>query len=469
MSRKFRTANYEEVLNLDIKISEVLPPEHLARFVVDTIGQLDLSSIYQRYSAEGGEAIAPEALLGLLFYGYATGVFSSRRLEKGTYENIPMRYVAGGLHPDHDTIAHFRQTFLVEIQELFVQILQLAEAVGVLQLGNLSIDGSGERNHIGSKIHADASKSNAVSYKRLLEIQSQLRREVQELIELGEQADQKEVLLPIELDIPDELAIRQERLTKLAEAKRVIEERAKERFEAEQAEYQAKLKERDDKGRKRHQKPRGPKPQPPEPGPHDGDQFNFTDPESRVMKNSTNKGVDQHYNVQVAVDQETLLIVAPALSNHPNDKQEAEPTLNAISPKLGKPKAAALDNGYFSAANIQALEDRKVDPYIATGRELHHKDWRTFFKEQPEPPAENASPKVKMAYKLQTEIGQAIYRLRKCTVEPVIGLIKEVLGFRQFSLRGLKATTGEWCLVCLAFNLKRMHALYLERGLLQRA
>src|SRR5271157_455239 len=461
MSRKFRTANYEEVLNLDIKISEVLPPEHLARFVVDTIGQLDLSPIYQRYSAEGGEAIAPEALLGLLFYGYATGVFSSRRLEKGTYENIPMRYVAGGLHPDHDTIAHFRQTFLVEIQELFVQILQLAEAVGVLQLGNLSID--------GSKIHAHASKSNAVSYKRLLEIQSQLHREVQELIELGEQADQKEVLLPIELDIPDELAIRQERLTKLAEAKRVIEERAKERFEAEQAEYQAKLKERDDKGRKRHQKPRGPKPQPPEPGPHDGDQFNFTDPESRVMKNSTNKGVDQHYNVQVAVDQETLLIVAPALSNHPNDKQEAEPTLNAISPKLGKPKAAALDNGYFSAANIQALEDRKVDPYIATGRELHHKDWRTFFKEQPEPPAENASPKVKMAYKLQTEIGQAIYRLRKCTVEPVIGLIKEVLGFRQFSLRGLKATTGECCWVCVAVKLKRMHALYLERGLLQRA
>ncbi len=178
MSRKFRTANYEEILNLDIKVSEILPPNHLARFVVDTISQLDLSLIYDRYSAEGGEAIAPEVLLGLLFYGYATGVFSSRRIEKGTYENIPMRYVAGGLHPDHDTIAHFRKTFLIEIQELFVQILQLAEAVGVLHLGNLSID--------GSKIHADASKSKAVSYKRLLEIQNQLRREVQELIELGE-------------------------------------------------------------------------------------------------------------------------------------------------------------------------------------------------------------------------------------------------------------------------------------------
>jgi len=461
MSRKFRNANYEEILNLDIKVSEVLPPNHLARFVVDTIGQLDLSSIYDRYSAEGGEAIAPEVLLGLLFYGYATGVFSSRRIEKGTYENIPMRYVAGGLHPDHDTIAHFRKTFLIEIQELFVQILQLAEAVGVLHLGNLSID--------GSKIHADASKSKAVSYKRLVEIQHQLRREVQELIELGEQADQQEVPIPSGLDIPNELAIREERLAKLARAKTVLEERAKERFDAEQTEYQAKLQEREAKGRKRHQKPRGPKPQPPEPGPHDGDQFNFTDPESRVMKNSMNQGMDQHYNVQVAVDQESLLIVAPALSNHPNDKQEAEPTLDALSPKLGKPNAAALDNGYFSAANIQALEDRQVDPYIATGREPHHKDWRTFFYEQPEPPAENASPKVKMAYKLRTEIGQAIYRLRKCTVEPVIGLIKEVLGFRQFSLRGLNAAAGEWCLVCLAYNLKRMHTLWLKHGLLPLA
>lgn len=461
MSRKFRIANYEEILNLDIKISEVLPPNHLARFVVDTIGQLDLSSIYRRYSAEGGEAIEPEVMLGLLFYGYATGVFSSRRIEKGTYENIPLRYVAGGLHPDHDTIAHFRKTFLVEIQELFVQILQLAEAVGVLQLGNLSID--------GSKIHAEASKSKAVSYKRLLEIQSQLRREVQELLELGEQADQKEVPIPVGLNIPDELALREERLTKLARAKAVLEERAKERFEAEQAEYQAKLKEREAQGRKRHRKPRGPKPKPPEPGPRDGDQFNFTDSESRIMKNSTNQGVDQHYNVQVAVDQGSLLIVASALSNHPNDKQEAQPTLDAISPKLGKPKAAALDNGYFSAANIQALEDRRVDPYIATGREPHHRDWRTFFQDQPEPPAENASPKIKMAYKLQTQIGRAIYRLRKCTVEPVIGLIKEVLGFRQFSLRGLKAAAGEWGLVCLAFNLKRMHTLWLEQGLLQRS
>jgi Transposase DDE domain len=177
------------------------------------------------------------------------------------------------------------------------------------------------------------------------------------------------------------------------------------------------------------------------------------------MQNSTDDGFDQHYNVQAAVDQGSLLIVASALSNHPNDKREAEPTLAALSPKVGTPSAAALDNGYFSPATFQACEQRGIDPYIATGREPHQQSWQTLFDEQPQPPSADASPKVKMAYKLRTEIGQAIYRLRKCTVEPVIGIIKEVLGFRQFSLRGLVAAGGEWRLVCLCFNLKRLHKL----------
>ena len=153
------------------------------------------------------------------------------------------------------------------------------------------------------------------------------------------------------------------------------------------------------------------------------------------------------------------MIVATALSNHPNDKREAEPTLDALSSKVGQPTAAALDTGYFSEANVEALERRGIEPYIATGREPHHPSWQTLFTERPAPPPDDASPKIKMAYKLQTKIGHAIYRLRKCTVEPVIGIIKEVLGFRQFSLRGLLAAAGEWCLVCLAFNLKRMHVL----------
>jgi len=457
MSRKFKTVNYEETLNQTIRLAEALPPQHLGRFVVDIIAQLDLSRIYAQYAPIGGEAIAPEILLGLLFYGYATGLFSSRKIEKATYESIPFRFIAGGLHPDHDTIANFRKTFLAEIKELFVQILLQAQEAGVLKLGNISLD--------GSKIHADASKSQAVSYKRLIEMETQLWKEVNDLFRLGEQVDQGEIQLPEELVIEDELAIRQARLENLAKAKAVLEVRAKERYEAEKAEYETKLKEREEKARKTKRGLRGRKPKPPEAGPRDKDRFNFTDPDSRIMKNSTNEGVDQHYNVQAATDQESLLIVAHALSNHPNGKQEALPTLDAMPAEIGKPKAAAMDNGYFSEANIAACQKRGIEAYIATGREPHHKDWHTFFAELPEPPGEEASPKEKMAYKLLMEIGKAIYRLRKCTVEPVIGIIKEVLGFRQFSLRGLLNVTGEWCLVCLAYNLKRMHSIWLAQEL----
>lgn len=451
MSRKFTTVDYETTLNLTISLREALPPNHLARFIVDVIAQLDLSALYARYAPVGGEALAPEILLGLLFYGYATGVFSSRKIEKATYESLPFRFLAGGLHPDHDTIANFRKTFLAEMQELFVQILLLAQTAGVLKLGNISLD--------GSKIHADASKSHAVSYQRLIEREAQLREEVHELLTLGEHADQGERQLPEGLSIPDELALRQERLESLAKAKAVLEARAQERYQAEQAAYEAKQQEREEAARKTKRRPRGRKPKPPQPGPQAKDQYNFTDPESRIMKNSTDGGFDQHYNVQAAVDQGSLLIVASVLSNHPNDQREAEPTLAAISPQVGTPSAAALDNGYFSPTTIQACEQRGIEPYIATGREPHHQSWQTFFDERSEPPAADASPKVKMAYKLQTDIGQAIYRLRKCTVEPVIGIIKEVLGFRQFSLRGLVAAAGEWSLVCLAFNLKRLHTL----------
>ncbi len=452
MSRKFKTADYEATLDLAISVRDALSPNHLARFVVDIVAQLDLSSVYARYAPVGGEAFAPDILLALLFYGYATGVFSSRRIEKATYESLPFRFIAGNWHPDHDTLANFRKTFLAEIQELFVQILLLAQAAQVLKLGNLSLD--------GSKIHSDASKSQAVSYKRLVELEVQLRKDVHELFALGEQADQGDRQLPDGLVIPDEIALRQERLTNLAKAKAVLEARAQDRYQAEKADYEAKVRAREEKARKTKRKPRGRAPTPPTPEPRDKDQYNFTDPDSRVMKNSTNEGFDQHYNVQAAVDQDSLLIVASCLSNHPNDQREVEPTLEALSPQLGQPKAAALDNGYFSSRNVQALATRGIEPYIATGREPHYKSWSSFFDEQPEPVLETASLKEKMAYQLRTDIGQAIYRLRKCTVEPVIGIIKEVLGFRQFSLRGLTAAAGEWCLVCLAFNLKRLHILW---------
>jgi len=443
--------DYETTLNTPIQLGDALGTDHLARFVVDIISQLDLSKIYAGYAERGGEAIAPEVLLGLLFYGYATGEFSSRRIEKASYENLGFRYVAGGLHPDHDTIANFRATFLVELEDLFVQILILAKLAGKLKLGNISLD--------GSKMHADASKSHAVSYGRLIEMEAELRVEVGKLIEWGESADQGDIRLPEDLVVQDEITLRKERLENLAQAKAVLEARAKERYAVEKAEYDEKVREREAKTRKHRKRPRGREPKPPEAGPRDKDQYNFTDPESRIMKNSTNDGFDQHYNVQAAVDQDSLLIVATSLSNHPNDKREAEPTLDALAPRLGKPSAAALDNGFFSEHNILVFEKHGIEPYIATGREAHRKDLNTLLGNTPPVPPNDATPLEKMAYKLSTQIGQAIYRLRKCTVEPVIGIIKEVLGFRQFSLRGLKKVSGEWCLVCLAFNLKRLHIL----------
>lgn len=452
MTRKFKTVDYEATLNLTVSLREALPPNHLSRFVADLIAQLDLRSLYARYGTRGGEPFAPEILLGLLFYGYATGVFSSRRIEKATYESLPFRFLAGDLHPDHDTIAHFRKTFLPELQDLFVQILLLAQAAGVLKLGNISLD--------GTKMHADAAKSHAVSYKRLLERELQLRAEVDELFALSEQAEQ--VPLPDGLVLADEVARRQDRLANLAQAKAVLTARARERYHAERAEYEAKLHARAEKARQQRRKPRGPTPTPPQPGPRDKDQYNFTDPESRIMKNSTNDGFDQHYNAQVATAHDSLLIVAHSLSNHANDQAEVAPTLDTLPEALGTPPAGALDTGYFSAANIAALEQRGIEPYIAVGRQPHHQHWSAYCAHPLAPPPDDASPLVTMAYKLRTELGRAIYRLRKCTVEPVIGIIKDVLGFRQFSLRGLAAAAGEWCLVCLAFNLKRLHVLCVD-------
>jgi transposase len=449
MARRFKMVDYEKALDQTVTIRDVLPPDHLARFVARVVLMLDVSAIYAQYAPVGGEAYAPELLLGLLFYGYATGVFSSRKIEKATYESIPFWFLAGGYHPDHDTIANFRKTFLPEIANLFAQVLVIAHELGVLKLGIISVD--------GSKVHADASKSHAVSYGRLLQMERRLSAEIEELIALGEKADQEG--LPEGMDLGFEIELREERLLNLEQAKAVLEARAEERFEVEKAEYEAKLREREEKAKRTGRKPGGRPPQPPQAGPRAKDQYNFTDPDSRIMKNSNNKGFDQHYNVQVAVEQEYRLIVGNTLSNHATDREEAIPTVDAIPAQIGKPEAAALDNGYWSPPNVEELLERGIEPFIATGRDSHNQSWRERFVQQPEPPAEDASPIVKMAYKLRTDIGKRIYGLRKSTVEPVIGIIKETLGFRQFSLRGLLAVVGEWCLVCLAYNLKRLHTL----------
>jgi transposase len=430
-------------------LGDCLPPDHLARFVVDSIAQLDLAGIYAQYRSRGGQPYAREILLALLFVGLATGVFSTRKLERATCETVPFRFIAGDLHPDHDTLATFRKTFLPELKDLFVQVVVVAQLAAVLKLGNISLD--------GTKIHADASKSKAVRYKHLLALQAQLRAEVEQLFALSERLDQGE--MPDGLVLSDQIAREQTRLARLAEANAVLQARAKEREASEQAEYAAKIQQRDEKAQQTGRTPGGRAPKAPTPCPRDKDQYTVTDRESPIMKHRSIEGNEQDYNAQIAVDQDSLLIVGEALSNHPTDQYEAEPSLDTIPPALGPPDAAAMDNRYFSAANRAACEQRGIDPYIASGRDRHHPNWQQRFAGLPAPPADQASPTVKMAYKLKTVVGKAIYGLRKCTVEPVIGIIKEVLGFRQFSLRGEKAAAGEWCLVCLAFNLKRLHSL----------
>lgn len=450
MSRLFKTANYEEVLDTSVRLGDCLPPDHLARFVVDIVAQLDLKPLYARYGKRGGAPYAPQILLALLFYAYATGVFASRKIERATKETAAFRYLAGNLSPDHDTIAAFRKQFLPQLQDLFAQILLLAQQMGLLEMGNISLD--------GTKIHADASKSKAVSYKRLLEIELFLQAQVNEIFALAEQADNT-TTVPEGMDLPQELRRREDRLKRLAEAKAVLLARAAQRHTLEQADYEAKLRERKDKQDKTGKPPRGKPPAPPTPGPRDADQYNFTDPDSRIMKNSRNEGFEQHYNAQVAVEHDARLIVGFSLSNHANDQHEVEATLASVPQELGPIVAAALDTGFFSAANIAALTAQGIEPYIATGRSGHHRGWRAYFAEAGEAPTEEASVREKMAYKLRTALGKAIYRRRKCTVEPVIGQIKEAMGFRQFSLRGQPSVRGEWCLVCLAYNLRRLHVL----------
>ncbi len=286
MSRTFKTVDYDAALDLTVRLGDCLPPDHLARFVVDSVALLDLSTLYARYGSRGGEPYAPEVLLAVLLYGYATGVFSSRKIERATYESVPFRFIAGHRHPDHDTIATVRRTFLPDLKGLFVQVLLLAQEAGVLTLGTISLD--------GTKIHADASKSKAVSYKRLRELEAQLRAEVEELFALAERMDERE--RPAGLVVRDEIARREDHLARLAEAKALIEARARERDALERAAYEDTIAQREEKERTTGHRPRGRVPTPPVPGPRAKDQYNFTDPDARIMKNPT----DQDDNAQVS-------------------------------------------------------------------------------------------------------------------------------------------------------------------------
>lgn len=449
MSR-FRPIDRHTEYLLPPSVQDWLPESHLARYVVDVVEGLDLSALERAYAGRGSDAYHPAMLLSLLIYGYATGTHSSRKIERATYDSLAFRFIACDQHPDHDTLANFRRRFGQQFADAFVQVLQVARENQLSRFGTVSLD--------GTKIHANASRHSALSYGYAEKIEAQLKAEVQEMLQLAEAADRSSV--PEGVDLPEEIKRREDRLAAIAAAKAKIEARAKERFEREQAEFDAKMAKRQAKeaaaGKKRGGKP----PTPPTPDPRADDQLNLTDEDSRIMK-VAGGGFEQCYNAQALVDTESMLVMAPRLTQAGNDKEQVEPMLariEALPEGINQPDLLLADTGFFSERNVERCQAAGIEPLIALGRDEHHPNWRCRF-EEPAPLEGPATHVEQMKHALKTRAGRAAYALRKQTVEPVFGIIKSVMGFRQFLLRGLNNVRAEWTLVCLAWNLKRMAVL----------
>ena len=429
-------------------LGDWLPEDHLARFIVDIVDKLNFTCVYQQYKGVGSTAYDPKLLLSLLFYGYSTGIFSSRKIEKATYDSVAFRFIAGNHHPDHDTISSFRKRFLPEIKIWFKEILLIGKELNLVKLGNIYID--------GTKVQANASRHKAMSYKYIKKLEKHLEEEIETLLSLAKKQDEKEK--EIKLDIPEEIKRREDRLKKIKQAKEVVEKRAAERYKKEKEEYDTKIKQRKEKEDKTGKKARGKEPKAPSDLPNEKDQYNFTDPESRIMK--TSKGFDQCYNGQAAVNDD-MIIVGAYSNSHGNDKQEFIPSIKSIPNELLEGISTAVaDTGYFSEKNITDCEQENITPLISTAREKHNSFLSNMLDDKPVP-TECKTPTEKMQLKLKGKEEKEIYKKRKQTVEPVFGIIKEILGFRRFSLRGEKETDAEWSLVCSAYNLKRFFKLSL--------
>ncbi|MGL1886373.1 MAG: transposase [Reichenbachiella sp.] len=425
----FIGADRDQVSFMPYDLNDWLAEDHLARFVVEIVSKMDLCQVYSSYSGKGSPPYDPKLLLSLIFYGYSTGVFSSRKIEASTYDSVAFRFIAGNHHPDHDTIASFRKKHLPQLKGWFKEILLIGNELGLLKLGNFFID--------GTKVQADASRHKAMSYKRLKQLEKQLDCEIEQLMALGQEQDEKDEQSIV--DIPDEIKRREGRLTKINTAKKVIEQRSKEAYQEEKAEFDKKQEARKKYEKETGKKPRGRVPKEPSSEPAEKDQYNFTDPESRIMK--TSKGFDQCYNAQIAVN-EDMLIISNYANAHHNDKQEFLPTIESVPDELkSKITSAVADTGYFSENNIENCP-KNIIPIIAKSKEKHN----SYIEQLLNPTNENEKDKE-------------IYRKRKHTVEPVFGIIKEVLGFRRFSFRGKDDIDNEWGLVCLSYNLKRMFNL----------
>ena len=455
MSARFVNLDRQTPMLLPCDLREWVPADHIVHFILDAVEALPLSDFHVNHRGTGSQQYPPAMMLALLIYSYATGRFGSRTIEAATYSDVAVRYLCANTHPDHDSICAFRTANEAAFRAAFVSVLELAQHLRLTQVGTVSVD--------GTKIQANASKHAAVSYQRAGEMIAQLELEVAQLVELAQQAQARETQET--LDIPAELVRREKRVAALQAARRVIEERAREMAAAQQPQYEAKVA-ASNQQRDEGKKPRGKGPTPPSATPDPKAQFNFTDPESRIMKAGSGQHFEQAYNAQAAVD-EAMLIVGQRVSDAPNDKQELVATVAAISPVVApEVKAVLADSGFYSEAAVRAVEQkpdgtntgRKV--YAAVEKHSHHRSVADLLP-QPEPAAlgPQASAQEVMAHRLRTAAGKALYKLRKQTVEPVFGIIKEVMGFRQFLLRGRAKVELEWTLVCVSYNLKRMFRL----------
>jgi len=457
MAARFVNIDYDTPLILPPNLRDWVPAGHLAHFILDAVQEMDLRQIKVNERGTGSEQSPPRMLLALLLYCYATGVFSSRRIQQATCDSVPVRMICADTHPDHDTICTFRRENKALLQETFVRVLELAQALKFLQVGQITVAVD------GTKVMAHASKHAAVSYEPAGKTIEQLDLEVKELLAKAEQADST----PLQdgLSIPEEITRRQERKAALQKARAEIEARARARHALEWAEHEKKLAERAAK-KERGEGRRGQPPKAPtsEPGP--GDQYNFTDPQSRIMKAGRGQHFEQSYNAQAAVEVDRRLIVGERVSQACNDKQELVPTVAAVAAPVESVAAVLADSGFYSEAAVRAVEQTPTGQptgtivYAALEKKAHHRTVSDLEKKgEPAAPLPGAEWSEVMKHRLKTEAGQAKYKLRQQTVEPVFGIIKSVMGFRQFLRRGLEKAGLEWRLVCMAYNLKRLHIM----------
>jgi len=445
---QFRPFQPGQMLLLPPDMLDWLPDDHLVYFLLDVVRELDLSEIYAAYDgAKGGQPpFDPRMMVGLLLYGYCVGTVSSRRIEKATQEQVPFRVLTADQHPDHDTIAEFRRRHIGALSGLFLQVLRLCREAGLVRLGHVALD--------GTKVRANASKHKAMSYGRMDGKIAELEEQIRQLMTGAEAADQAEDARHGKGvrgdELPDELRFRQRRLEKIRQAKAALEAQARQKAQDEQTRREREDGRREEAGDDpiKHRKE-------PDPTPRDKAQRNFTDPDSRIMKDGASKAFEQCYNGQAVVDDKAQIIVAADVTQQANDKRQVEPMVSQMMENLdgAAPESMTADSGYFSEQNVNFLEGRRIDGYIAVDRQKHGSPEDAS---SPDDVVAGATAKERMAAKLRTDQGRATYRMRKAVVEPVFGQIKSCRGLRRFLLRGLAKVRAEWRLICAGHNLLKL-------------